>query len=192
MRGNEPTLYFGDLKGFFVEKLSEVANQQEPQISSTAIDYVAEVLMHFLDAAKLFEQEGVKVPVLADMLAEAMEADFYRRISILRQMGDTSLLVSGYFPEALSRRSINLNYYKQMGEIAYSHLSGIIESQNVFSELSSRFIQLTELIEEVSTQVKTEGLSTSELLEYWSKVGSERVREKLKEQGVVPLSKKDV
>lgn len=181
------SLIDSDLRAFFADLLVTAADEKKWSISPLAIHYVAEMLVRFNETALLFSQKGVSMPVLSDMLSEALEADFYRRVSILRQLGDTSLMVSGYFPEALERRNVNRSFYHQMGETAYSHLSEISERSNVYIELSEQFSLLVNLINEAAFQLKTEGLGANELLEFYDNTKSNTVLKKLNEQGVFPL-----
>ncbi|MDB5037266.1 MAG: hypothetical protein JWQ35_794 [Bacteriovoracaceae bacterium] len=180
----------GNLHQFFNSLLVEAAEQHRVKISPTATQYVTDLLVAFQDSAKLFAQDGVRIPVLADMLLEAMDADHRRRITILRQMGDTSLMVSGFYPEALSKRSIDLSYYQQMGEIAYHHLSSITTELNVFDELSERFIKLSSLLNEISEQLHAKNYSVTKLMEFYTNSGSQHILEQLKKQGVIPLPRK--
>lgn len=175
------------LKFFFEAHLSQAVSRTNIEVSPLALDYVSSVLAQFHETAKLFVQNGVRLPVLSDLLAKALEADLYRRIVLLRQLGDTSLMVSGFFPEAVSKRTLNLSYFYEMGGIAYSHLSGLTDSQNIYDELSESFVKLAHLITEVSNHFKLDQLSTHELLELYAESGSETALERLKRAGIVPL-----
>lgn len=180
----------GNLHQFFSELLVGAAEHQKLSISPNATKYVTDLLVAFHETAALFAQEGVRLPVLADMLSEALDADFHRRVSLLRQMGDTSLMVSGFFPEALARRSLDIHYYQRMGEIAYSNLSTISVETSVYSELSQRFINLSHLLNEVSEQIHAKNYPVSKLVEFYTATGSEYILDQLKQQGVIPLSVK--
>jgi len=178
----------GNLQEFFNERLLKAAQNQSYSISPLALTYITSVFVAFHETARFFAQKGVRIPVLADMLGEALDADFYRRVTILRQLGDTSLMVSGYFPEALSsRRCVDLQYYQKMGEIAYSHLSELSENVNVFEELSGRFNKMSNLINEVAENLGGRDYSILKLIELYVNTGSERIFEKLKESGIFPL-----
>ncbi len=179
-----------DLREFFQDLLTDAASNQDLNVSPLAMGYVTELLVTFHETARLFDQRGVKIPVLADMLAEALEADFYRRITLLRQLGDTSLMMSGYFPEALNRRCLDLNYYQRMGELAYSHVNSLNEELSIFNELSDRFIRVASVINEVSEQTLEKDYSVLKLLEFYMNTNSEQVLEKLKKQNIVPLKSK--
>lgn len=181
------SLVTANLKQFFGDLLLEAADRSKADVSPLALNYVASVLVQFHETARLFMQKGVKLPVLSDMLSEALEADLYRRVTLLRQLGDTSLMVSGYFPEAVRRRTMNLSYYYQMGGTAYSRLSDLTESENVFDELSGGFVRLAELISEVSASLKVDHLSISQLLDFYANSRSETALKKLRDVGVVPI-----
>lgn len=189
----DPAIVAGDLRQFFNNLLLETAEHQRSTVSPHALNYVTELLVEFQDTARLFVQRDVRVPVLADMLHDALDADFHRRVTLLRQMGDTSLMVSGFFPEALSKRAVNLNYYRKMGEIAYSHLGALSDDINIYDELSERFIALSELINEVSEVTIAQNITIQKLLEHYQSTGSDRALDRLRRQGVVPLrsAKKD-
>jgi hypothetical protein len=180
----------GDLHGFFNSLLIETAENRKVIISPNVTNYVTDLLVAFHETASLFAQEGVRVPVLTDMLTEALEADYRRRITIFRQMGDTSLMVSGFFPEALSRRALDINYYQKMGEIAYSHLGSLTVEVNVFDELSQRFMKLSELLNEIADSIHAKNYPVSKLLEFYTNTGSEHVLEQLKKQGIIPITVK--
>lgn len=176
-----------NLRDFFYGLIRSAVDNQKAQVSPTAIQYVTDVLVQFSETARLFAQQGVRVPVMADMLSDALEADFYRRIAILRQMGDTSLMVTGYFPEVLSRRSVDLSYYRQMGEIAYYHLGSMTEEESIFEELSHQFQDLSRLINEVAEQTHQRSHHLLKLIELYQRTRSDHALEKLRRQGVIPI-----
>lgn len=184
---NASELLQTNLRDFFHGLILEAATEQKVGVSPHAMSYVTEVLVSFHETAKLFAQQGVRIPVLADMLSDALEADFYRRINLLRHMGDTSLMVSGYFPEALSRRAVDLDYYRRMGEIAYSQVGALMDQQTIFDELSDQFFSLSRLVSKVAEVTSRRDLDALKLVELYVRTGSDAVLEKLKRQGVVPF-----
>jgi hypothetical protein len=177
------------LRDYFLGLVSEAAKTHNDVFSPQAVHYVTDVLVHFHETARLFVQTGSRVPVMAEMLSHALEADFYRRIVLLRQMGDTSLMVSGFFPEAVTRRSVDLGYYQQMGEIAYSQLGSMSGEPSVFDELSERFRELSGLINDVADVTSQRSTHLLQLVEMYQRTKSEHTLEKLKKQGVIPLNR---
>lgn len=176
-----------DIRTFFRTHLFSAAENQQVAISTYALGYVTEMLVGFHETARFFVQKEGRVPILVDFMSEALEADYHRRITIFRQLGDTSLMLSGYFPQSVTKRGMSLSYYQKMGEVAYSQLSSLSQSMNVFVELSERFQPLSSLINEVSEQTLLQNESLLKLLDYYRSTGSERILEKLKAKGILPI-----
>ena len=107
----------------------------------------------------------------------------------LKEIGDVSLFVSGFFSDSLKRKLVDVDYYATIGGFAYSALSRY-ESDTfspVFAELAENFAAFVDVLTEVSE--RTSCTSNSDLLrlyEKWLKTGSPRSGQLLVEQGVVP------
>src|SRR5207248_8106364 len=86
---------------------------------------------------------------LAVLYVRAIQSSRRDRARLLRAMGDTALFVSGFFADSLSRRLVDLTYYKAMGGFAYARLAQDEDPRvfgpEVFSELSFRFTQFADL-----------------------------------------------
>lgn len=197
-RGSNPRTRLGldksfltfDLRGFFSEKLNQAAENQHQCLSPHLFSYLTELLVTYQDSERLFTQAGVKLPVLSDMLHEAMESEPARRGVILKQLGDISLMVSGYFPEAIKNRLVDLTYYYQMGELAYGHLGSIRDDANHFRELAERFVKVSMLLNEIAESTFARDGSIDRLVEFYIESGSERAFDQLKKMGVLPIRPK--
>lgn len=80
-----------------------------------------------------------------------------QRVIVLKEIGDTALFVSGFFPESLSRGLVSENYYIGMGQIAYRELSSRMSQSTlseVFDELSIEFARFVTVLAEARTMVK--------------------------------------
>lgn len=126
---------------------------------------------------------------LAMMLKRALEGDREARWKNLKQLGDTSLFVSGFFGDSLARSPVAVDYYIAMGERAYDALAdeprGPSGAQALFAELAERFPQLVDLfaeIAELSELRSNRGLIR--LYERFLMTGSERLAQRLRERGV--------
>lgn len=68
----------------------------------------------------------------------------------LKDVADTALIVCGFFTDSLNSKIINLEYYHQIGQLAYNKLNSLIPSFydfNLFYEhLSNSFNQVSSLI----------------------------------------------
>ena len=177
------------LEEFFSIEISQIAEREQLVFSPRVVDYVAKLLTEFQESDRFFVHDS-KVPILADILSEMMEANEFRRRSLLKQVGDTSLMLTGYFPEALERRCVSFSYYQQMGESAYSQLASLTDTVNVFDELSGRFSLMIQVLNSFSEKAQGRDFSIPRLLENYRDSSSQRLLEKLKKVGVIPFESK--
>lgn len=105
------------------------------QLPSPLETYLIQLLKRFSGDTKLGEQASA-LAWLAAKQGEAHEA--YGRI------GDECLLMVGLFPKQLTRRSLNLNYYIQLGRSAYAALSQ--RQSDLYGALAQQFIVLTDVL----------------------------------------------
>lgn len=181
------SIFQGGLPDFFRELLSEAAGRRASNFSPIALDYVCKVLVNFHESRNFFTSPDAKFPILADLLQEALEADLYRRVSIYRQLGDTSLLVAGAFSEAIQKRSMDVRYYTQMGETAYAQLGDLTDKKTVFLELSEEFIAFVDLIRSAFQTLKLKEDSVENLFRAYSEQNSEEALKLLKDRSIFPL-----
>lgn len=107
----------------------------------------------------------------------------------LRQVGDQSLFISGFFSESLKRSAVDVDYYIQLGEHAYGSLAQHDHGSfaDVFDELAGKFPAFVDVLGEVSE--RTAMTTNSDLLrlyERWLRTGSRHCGGLLVERGIVP------
>jgi hypothetical protein len=112
-----------------------------------------------------------------------------RQRESLKQIGDLSLFMSGFFADSLHRKLVDVDYYVSIGGTAYTALSRYETDafSQVFAELADNFVGFVDVLSEVSE--RTSCSSNSDLLrlyERWLKTGSRRSGQLLAERGVVP------
>jgi hypothetical protein len=148
--------------------------------------YVVQLLTTFLQRPVNDDGEP-----LALQLARAMEAGGAQQRSSLKQVGDVSLFVSGFFSDSLRRKLVDCDYYAAIGGCAYSALSRYETDalSPAFAELAEKFGDFADVLCEVSE--RTSCASNADLLrvyEKWLKTGSRHSGKLLAERGVVPNS----
>src|SRR5262249_56923686 len=126
---------------------------------------------------------------LAVRLAHALESDGMEQRTSLREIGDISLFVSGFFSDSLRRKLVDVDYYVAIGGSAYNALSRFDSDMlsPVFGELSDKFVSFVDVLSEVSERTScTSNLDLLRLYEKWVKTRSPRSGQLLVERGVVP------
>jgi len=187
-----PILSSQSIREFFRDLLARAIENQRAQVQPFTELYVVNLLHEFLASEALYVQAddgSWQQKPLAFLLKEALEEEGVARARLLRRLGDTSLFVSGFFPDSLARRSslVDVDYYIAMGGRAYDALAQQAMERSLWNELASRFRLLVDLLNEVSERtLASTNLGLVRLYERWMKTGSERLAAMLVKQGVVP------
>ena len=122
-------------------------------------------------------------------LVRALDSGGHEQRARLRGVGDFSLFMSGFFSDSFSRKSVDVDYYRSLGECAYASLSRAEDEAfaEVFAELSRKFVGFMDVLADVSD--RTTLASATDVLrvyEKWLRTGSERDGQRLIERGIVP------
>ncbi len=126
---------------------------------------------------------------LALRLVRALESGGARQRDSLREIGDVSLFISGFFSDSLRRKVVDLDYYVNIGGYAYTTLSHHEADtfSPVFAELADKFVDFADVLSEVSERSScSSNTDLLRLYERWLKTGSSHSGQLLVERGVVP------
>ncbi len=169
---------------YFKALVDDALVHQRISASELTSFYVVHLLTTFLQRPA--EDDGEP---LALKLARALEVGGAQQRSSLKQIGDVSLFVSGFFSDSLRRKLVDVDYYAAIGGSAYSALSRYETDafSPAFAELARKFGDFVDVLSEVSE--RTSCASNADLLrlyEKWLKTGSRHSGKLLEERGVVP------
>jgi hypothetical protein len=176
---------------YFKELVEQAIARQRLEATELASFYVVQLLAGFLRRPLV---DGVRSPAgddapLALRLAQVLEAGGLRQRTGLREIGDASLFLSGFFSDSLHRKIVDVDYYVSIGGYAYNALSRV-ESDTfspVFAELAEKFVGFVDVLSEVSERTFcASNVDLLRLYERWQKTGSQRSGQLLAERGVVP------
>ncbi len=174
---------------YFKALVEEAMKNQRIETPEEVGFYLSSLLECFMEAGRLYSG------ALALQYMKAMEGDDMASQRLLRELGDVSLFVSGFFPESLKRRIAGLRYYMAMGALSYGRLAVIYGSKKttsgaglIFNELSVRFTSFVNVLSEVSESTSL-GRSSDilALYERWLATKSESALALLRDLGIEPL-----
>jgi hypothetical protein len=183
-RGDGVTEYCRDL-------VEEALDHQGVDVEDLTAYYVVQLLATAARVDTLRSEGVLSDAPLAIRLGRALETGGTRQRVLLRQVGDASLFISGFFPDRLRRSLVDAQYYAALGGYAYGSLSRNADETlaPVFAELASRFDSLVEVLGEVSERsALTAPNDLLRLYERWLRTGSAHSGQRLIEQGVVPTA----
>jgi hypothetical protein len=170
---------------FFKELVEGALARQGLAANELTAFYVVQLLASFIERPR----DDEPAAPLALRLAQALESGGAQQRSSLKQIGDCSLFISGFFSDSLNRKLVDVDYYVSIGGCAYNALSrneGDTFSP-VFAELAEKFVGFVDVLSEVSERTScASNLDVLRLYEKWLRTGSRRSGQLLVERGVVP------
>jgi hypothetical protein len=191
----DPALLSQDsLQAFFQDLLQRAIDNQRarPVVGEATERYLVNLLGAFLGSEALYvrdEDGSLQRKPLAILLKEALDEQGAARAALLRKLGDTSLFVSGFFGDSLTRSAVSVDYYRQMGSRAYDalgqHVQARARDRSIYADLAERFGLFMDLLAEVSerTLLSSNG-GLLRLYEKYIRTGSERLASVLRAGGV--------
>lgn len=174
---------------FFKDHIESALARQRLEATGLTSYYLVDLLCRFLrpDARTPFNDDYGQP--LALRLARALEAAGMERRARLRNLGDFSLFISGFYSDSLRRHAVDVDYYVSMGEYAYSSLARREEDAfgEVYAELGRKFVPFMDVLTEISERTgNTSGRDVLRLYERWLRTGSRRIGEQLAAKGIAP------
>ena len=172
---------------YFKELVDGALAHQHVNAGELTAFYVVQLLAGFLRRADDLND----LEPLALRLASALEAHGPDQRLALKQVGDISLFLSGFFADSFQRRLVDIDYYVSVGGSAYGALSRSETDafSPVFGELAQKFTAFVDVLAEVSERSScTTNQDLLRLYERWLRTGSRRSGQLLVERGVLPVS----
>ena len=168
---------------YFKELVESALAHQRLNAGELTSYYVVNLLTGFL------QRPADDETPLAIRLAQALASGGVQQRSSLKEIGDLSLFVSGFFSDSLRRKLVDVDYYVAIGGCAYNALSRADADtlSPVFGELSEKFVGFVDVLSEISERTScASNADVLRLYEKWLKTGSRRSAQLLVERGVVP------
>jgi hypothetical protein len=170
---------------FFHEVVTDALSAVDLAASEPAGGYLVGLLGEFTRARLTDEPLGLK-------LASA-SASPGQRMHTLKEVGDTSLYVAGFFAESLTRSLVDVDYYVGLGQTAYTQLARSLGTRKsigeVYEELAAKFPQFVDVLAAVRKRVTIAEINATSdigrLYEIWLRTRDEWVEKKLKQAGLL-------
>ena len=196
---NDRVVQVQNLADYFRTSIDGVISRQGVEVDPHAAHYVVNLLTLFSRSEEFFEDYGESYGLrpLALMMADAAEArSAAERNYALQRIGDVALFISGFFADSLANKAVDVDYYIYMGGSAYGSLSEEARRTfrgrafaDVYRELAEKFQVLVDVLNEVRDEARGESdLDLLRTYEIWLKTGSQRAKNLLADNGIVPIS----
>ncbi len=180
----KPTAVLTSADGYFNEIVQTAISKLKFETTPVASKYLVKLLESYVVCA----QTNIQT-TLAEAYLKASLAEGQVKREMLRQLGDTSLYVSGFFGDSLRRKIVDIDYYADIGGAAYASLASEVPNEiqaHVYGDFSKRFLDYVDLLTYISQKALIQ--SNQDLLRLYERyvlTGSELAREQLAEKGLL-------
>lgn len=173
------------LEGFFHEAVDQALREHRVDADPMTEHYLVQLLA-------TYAAQPIDDTPLALRLMEALEASPRQRRERLRQVGDTSLFVSGFWSDSFQRKLVDVDYYIDLGGSAYGELARTGEgwrrdpNADVYGTLAENFARFVEVLAIISrrTMPAARPQDVMRLYERWVRTRSSWAARKLAAMGV--------
>lgn len=168
---------------YFHDVVTDALSAVGAEASSTTEWYLVSLLGEFTHARITDEPLGA--------LLHEPSLDAAERVRTLKQVGDTSLYVAGFFAESLGSKLVDAEFYTAVGSSAYGQLADRLGRSKggsiaeVYGELSASFPAFIEVLAEVRRRVDFATTDVVKLYEQWLRTRDTWVEKKLRAAGVL-------
>jgi hypothetical protein len=182
-------------EGYFAELVKKGMEVRKVGADTDVELYLVSLLNHYLDARNLFETQTSeaspkKTDTLAELFLTAQNSEPSLKKGLLKKLGDRSLYISGFFSDSLERKLVDVDYYAEMGCVAYGTLAQYASEPiaRVYSVFSKRFVEFVDVLTYISQSAQVQNdQNILRLYDRYIKTGSKLAKEKLMEIGIVAL-----
>lgn len=175
---------------FFKEEVEAACERQQLRPQPLTSFYVVTLLSEFTYRRRNTASESMaQGEALGLMLLRALNSGGTEQRLGLKQVGDLSLFISGFFSDSLRRSLVDVDYYVAVGGYAYGSLSATSADTlaPIYAELSDKFVAFVDVLSDISARVSlTNDSDLLRIYEKWIRTGSRRNGELLVERGIVP------
>lgn len=165
---------------FFREVVEDALDRQGLQTSEPTECYLVGLLGEFAKGT-------ITDQPLSVLMARASEPG--ERVRVLKEVGDTSLYITGFFAESLSRKLVDAEFYMGLGEAAYQELAQRLSASasvgEVYRELAAKFPHFVDVLADVRARVNVVGSDVVTLYEHWLATRAEWVERRLRAMGML-------
>ncbi|HPQ80360.1 MAG TPA: hypothetical protein PLZ86_01375 [bacterium] len=153
--------------------------------------YLVNLLIEFHESQGRLCDDGedlLSKPLAVRML-EGGNEDHIGRRKLLRSLGDTALVIAGFYAERVRRSIVDISYYAGVGAAAYGKLAAHYADEPVFSslyrELSSKFSEFAEVLSIMApwNRAASDG-DILKIYERWLETGDENLQQLLLKDGI--------
>lgn len=173
-----------DLSQYFDLQIQKIVTEHKFKVPALSQRY----LLNLLTVSAFKPQTNT---YLIDLYQKGIQADNkVKAFNAFKELGDSSLILSGFFLEHILKGKVGLRYYIDMGTSAYSMAGNIFPNNIVYSELADYYQNYLVILNLISTD-NTSLDSLEKMYTLWIETQSPVLKSKLIKSGFLVREIKD-
>lgn len=185
----------------FSEVVKEACKNRQIKAQPAVEVYLIQLLQFYLNSKNLhspYKEDCQDRPTetFAEMYLQAINAESNKKRELMRAVADRSLYLTGFFADSLQRKTVDIEYYAEIGSAAYLNLHTWTKEEGlsrVYKTFSKRFMDFVEVLNYISEKsIVQSDQNVLSLYDRYLRTGSELAREKLIDLGIIVLPKEQL
>lgn len=167
------------------ELVQDAENASQINLGEELESYLVFLLMRYMEKPELLGR------IMALEFLGSMESSGQLKQDLLRDVGDSCLLFSGFFPKIAEKRRVSISYYVGIGKSAYYHLAESCQytMNALYQQLVDGFVRLMDVLQAIRSFDQATLLSPLEAFELWHTTGSRQAYAAIHSQNAIPVHK---
>ena len=192
MSDDSTVIVTSGLQRFFRDQLSDATQILGVNLQEAIEFYLVNLLCDYSHTAT---RRAPGDEPLALLYKKAIEAELVDSIPLYKDLGDTSLYVSGFFGESIARSMVDVDYYISMGGTAYASLGNLVSTYRrsqamaeLYFQLAENFGEIVAVLNQIAALSSGHNKSDAELVKLysnWLRTKNPRIHKILLEKGLV-------
>lgn len=189
---------YKNVKELFFNLIDEFEKKLDIHLS----EYSKVYLMNFLEelaADNNYFNNVIEDKALAEILMEALHQNIFEKIRNLKTVGDLCLLFGGLYPDYMTKRLVDIDYYIHIGKSSYNLISDTYKSYTskyelyrLYNKLAEEYVKLINILTEISDELNflvKDNIYKS--FKRWEKTGILKYSEVITSSKVIPINYKN-
>ena len=187
---------YKNVKELFFNLILEFEKKLNIHLSEYSKLYLMKLLEELAAGSNYLNNIVKEDKTLAETLLEAVHQTIFEKIRHLKALGDLCLLFGGLYPEYMTKKLVDIDYFINIGKHSYNLISDTYKNNTskydlymLYSKLTEEYLKLINILTEISDELSfldRDNLYKS--FKRWEKTGIKKYSEVIKSNNIIPIN----
>jgi hypothetical protein len=187
---------YKNVKELFFNLILEFEKKLNIHLSEYSKLYLMKLLEELAAGSNYLNNIVKEDKTLAETLLEAVHQTIFEKIRNLKALGDLCLLFGGLYPEYMTKKLVDIDYFINIGKHSYNLISDTYKNNTskydlymLYSKLTEEYLKLINILTEISDELSfldRDNLYKS--FKRWEKTGIKKYSEVIKSNNIIPIN----